>query len=94
MIVSASLSVVARTFFQIQSVIRHCTLFGLWTLIELEGISVGRDQIPFFYQLAKLIVIGRAGHSNGLSDGFWREGECIVVSVGSKIQIESQGVWA
>ena len=94
LIVRTDLSVVARTFLKIQSGIRHCTLFGLWTLIELEGVAMGRDQIPVFNQLAKLIVIGRPGHSNGLSDSFRGEGECIVVSVGGKIQIEPQGVWA
>ena len=46
MIVRTDLYVVARTFLKILSDIRLCTLLGLWTLIELEGVAMGMDKIP------------------------------------------------
>ena len=46
LIVRTDLYVVARTFLKILSDIRHRTLLGLWTLIELEGVAMGMDKIP------------------------------------------------
>ena len=94
LIVRTDLYVVARTFLKILSDIRHRTLFGLWTLIELEGVAIRLDKIPSLYQLLKLVVIGRPGHANRLLDVCRREGECVVVSVGGKIQVQPQCVWA
>ena len=70
LIVRTDMYVVAWTFIKSQSDFRLCTLLELWTLIELEGVAIGLDKIPLLYQFLKLVVIGRAGHSNGLSDGF------------------------
>ena len=68
LIVRTDLYVVARTFLKILSDIRHRTLLGLWTLIELEGVAIGLDKIASLHQLLKLIVIGRPGHTNRLLD--------------------------
>ena len=70
LIVRTDMYVVAWTFIKIQSDFRLCTLLELWTLIELESVAIGLDKIPLLYQFLKLVVIGRPGHSNGLSDGF------------------------
>ena len=94
MIVRTDLYVVARTFRKILSDIRLCTLLGLWTLIELEGVAIGLDKIASLHQLLKLVVIGRPGHTKHLLDVCRGEGECVVVSVGGKIQVQPQCVWA
>ena len=94
LIVRTDLYVVARTFLKILSDIRLCTLLGLWTLIELEGVATGLDKIASLHQLLKLIVIGRPGNTNRLLDVCRGEGECVVVSVGGKIQVQPQCVCA
>ena len=68
MIVRTDLYVVARTFLKILSDIRLCTLLGLWTLIELEGVAMRMDKITLLYQSVEIIVIGRRGHTNRLMD--------------------------
>ena len=68
LIVRTDLYVVARTFLKILSDIRLCTLLGLWTLIELEGVAMGMDKITLLYQSVEIIVIGRRGHINRLMD--------------------------
>ena len=61
-----SLFVVARIFLRIQSGFWTCSFLGLWSFIELKGISVGWYEIAFINKPMELVMISRPCHSNRL----------------------------
>lgn len=77
-----------RTFATLLTVRRawiFCCRGGLWHFIELEGISVGIDQIALVDQLFELIVIGSPCHADGSADRLRGQGKLIIVGVGCQI---------
>ena len=69
-----------------------CLRSGLWYFIEVIQVPLALDQIAHTLQLAELIVVGGAWHSDLLRNSSRGGRKAIIILVGSKVDVQKEGM--